>query len=257
VALYGSIVDQVVSVPTPQVAEMAKLMENTFRAINVAFANEMALMCEQLGIDVWDVINAAATKPFGFMPFYPGPGLGGPCIPIVPHYLSWKLKSLGYDARFIALADAINNAMPSHVVDLVADALASDGKAVTGSHVLLLGVSYKPDVGDTRESPAIAVMCELLARGAEVAYHDPFVPEIALLGRTMTSSDLDSRILQEADCVVITTDHRMFDWPWIVEQARVIVDTRNATAGVPPIEGALGARIFRLGAPHAAHRSGA
>ena len=182
-ALYATIVDEVVPVSSPVVAEMAKLLENTFRQINVAFANEMALICERLGVDVWEVIDAAATKPFGFMPFYPGPGLGGPCIPVVPHYLAWKLKTLGYDARFIALAEEINAAMPAHVVDLVADALNDEAKPLRGSRVLVLGITYKPDVADTRESPPLAVLERLLAKGADAVYHDPFVPEVAVNGR--------------------------------------------------------------------------
>ena len=165
-ALYETIIDHVVPVSSPMVAEMAKLLENTFRQINVAFANEMALICERLGIDVWEVIDAAATKPFGFMPFYPGPGLGGPCIPIVPHYLAWKLKTIGYETRFIALAEEINAAMPEHVVDLVADALNDEAKALRGSRVLVLGATYKPDVADTRESPPLAVLERLLAEGS-------------------------------------------------------------------------------------------
>jgi UDP-N-acetyl-D-glucosamine dehydrogenase len=227
---------------------MAKLMENTFRQINVAFANEMALICERLGVDVWEVIDAAATKPFGFMPFYPGPGLGGPCIPVVPHYLAWKLKTLGYDARFIALAEEINGAMPAHVVNLVADAL-DEGKTLRGSRVLVLGITYKPDVADTRESPPLAVLEGLLAGGADAVYHDPFVPEVAVNGQSLASIALDDAALREADCVVVATNHTSYDWDEIVEHARLIVDTRNATARVPTEQRARGARIVKLGAP--------
>jgi len=252
-ALYATIVDDVVPVSSPVVAEMAKLLENTFRQINVAFANEMALICERLGVDVWEVIDAAATKPFGFMPFYPGPGLGGPCIPVVPHYLAWKLKSVGYDARFIALAEEINGTMPTHVISLVADALGGEGKSLHGSRVLVLGITYKPDVADTRESPPLAVLEGLLAKEADAVYHDPFVPEVAANGQSLTSITLDAAALREVDCVVVATDHRSYDWDWIVEHARLIVDTRNVTASVSIDRRAHGARIVKLGAPPIDH----
>jgi UDP-N-acetyl-D-glucosamine dehydrogenase len=248
-ALYATIVDEVAAVSSPVVAEMAKLLENTFRQINVAFANEMALICERLGVDIWEVIDAAATKPFGFMPFYPGPGLGGPCIPVVPHYLAWKLKSVGYDARFIALAEEINGAMPGHVVSLVADALNDEAKALRGSRVIVLGITYKPDVADTRESPSLAVLEGLLAEGADAVYHDPFVPDVVVNGRSLASITIDPAALHEADCVVVATNHTSYDWDWIVEHARLIVDTRNATATVSSERRALGARIVKLGAP--------
>lgn len=248
-ALYETIVDKVVTVSSPRVAEMAKLMENTFRQINVAFANEMAMICEQLGIDVWEVINAAATKPFGYMPFYPGPGLGGPCIPVVPHYLSWKLKTLGFDARFIALADEINDSMPGHVVDLAASALREAGIPLRNARVLLLGITYKPDVADLRVSPPMRVLADLMHRGADASYHDPLVPELVLGEQTMRSIALDAATLRAADCVVITTNHRAYDWNWIVANARLIVDTRNATAAIDPAVRVNGARIVRLGAP--------
>jgi UDP-N-acetyl-D-glucosamine dehydrogenase len=254
--LYATIVDEVVTVSSPVVAEMAKLLENTFRQINVAFANEMALICERLGVDVWEVIDAAATKPFGFMPFYPGPGLGGPCIPVVPHYLAWKLKTLGYDARFIALAEEINEAMPAHVVNMVADALDCEGKSLRGSRVLVLGITYKPDVADTRESPPLAVLERLLAEGADAVYHDPFVPEVLVNGRSRASVTIDAAALREADCVVVATDHSSYDWGWIVEQARLIVDTRNVTAEVPVDRRTRGARIVKLGAPSTSRENG-
>jgi UDP-N-acetyl-D-glucosamine dehydrogenase len=247
-ALYSTIVDDVVPVSSPVVAEMAKLLENTFRQINVAFANEMALICERLGVDVWEVIDAAATKPFGFMPFYPGPGLGGPCIPVVPHYLAWKLKTLGYDARFIALAEEINGAMPVHVVNLVAKALNDEAKPLRGSRVLVLGIAYKPDVADTRESPPLAVLEALLAEGVDAVYHDPFVPEVMVSGHSLASITINPAALREADCVVVATDHRSYDWDWIVAHARLIVDTRNATAKVCADKRACGARIVKLGA---------
>jgi UDP-N-acetyl-D-glucosamine dehydrogenase len=232
VALYGAIVDEVIPVSSPMVAETAKLLENTFRAVNVALANEMAIMCQRLGVDVWAVIAAASTKPFGFMPFYPGPGLGGHCIPIVPHYLAWKLKTLGYEARFIALADEVNAAMPAHVVGLVADALNDDAKALRGSRVLLLGITYKPDVADLRESPPLEVLRLLRAKGADAAYHDPHVPDLELEGEQLASATLDEAALRDADCVVIATHHAAYDWAWVAKHAKVIVDTRNVLAGV-------------------------
>jgi UDP-N-acetyl-D-glucosamine dehydrogenase len=248
-ALYETIIDRVVAVSSPMVAEMAKLLENTFRQINVAFANEMAVICERLGIDVWEVIDAAATKPFGFMPFYPGPGLGGPCIPIVPHYLAWKLKSIGYEARFIALAEEINASMPQHVVDLVVDALNDEAKALRGSRVLVLGATYKPDVADTRVSPPLDVLERLLAKGADAVYHDPFVSQIPVNGRLLESVSLDETAVQRADCVVIATNHSSYDWDWVVDHARLVVDTRNATASLLKSRRDTGARIVRLGAP--------
>ncbi len=241
VALYRTIVDEVVPVSSPMVAETAKLLENTFRAVNVALVNEMAIMCQRLGVDVWEVIAAAATKPFGFMPFYPGPGLGGHCIPIVPHYLAWKLKTLGYEARFIALADEVNAAMPAHVVGLVADALNDDAKSLKGSRVLLLGITYKPDVADLRESPPLEVLRLLRAKGADAVYHDPHVPALALEGEHLESIVLDAAALRDADCVVIATHHSAYDWAWVAQHARVLVDTRNVLAGI-----ATAARVIKL-----------
>lgn len=241
VALYRTIVDEVVPVSSPMVAETAKLLENTFRAVNVALVNEMALMCQRLGVDVWEVITAAATKPFGFMPFYPGPGLGGHCIPIVPHYLAWKLKTLGYDARFIALADEVNAAMPAHVVGLVVDALNDEAKPLKGSRVLLLGITYKPDVADLRESPPLEVLRLLRSKGADAVYHDPHVAELELEGEILASTTLDAAALRDADCVVIATHHRAYDWAWVARHARVLVDTRNVTAGL-----ATAARVVKL-----------
>ncbi|MEO7189509.1 MAG: nucleotide sugar dehydrogenase [Vicinamibacterales bacterium] len=245
-ALYRASVDTVVEVSTPKVAEMVKLLENTFRAVNIGLVNELALMCDRLGINVWEVVDAAATKPFGFMPFYPGPGLGGHCIPIDPFYLSWKVKEVGFEARFIELAGHVNGAMPRHVVEKVADALNTMAKSVRGSNVLVLGVSYKRDIDDFRESPAIDVMTELVHKGANVTYHDPFVPEIPAkdwpIGQTISSVPLTDRALDSADCVVILTDHRAFDIPHVVAHARLVVDTRNAVKQAAP-------HVFKLGAP--------
>jgi UDP-N-acetyl-D-glucosamine dehydrogenase len=255
-ALYATIVDTVVPVSSPVVAEMAKLLENTFRQINVAFANEMALICERLGVDVWEVIDAAATKPFGFMPFYPGPGLGGPCIPVVPHYLAWKLRTVGYDARFIALAEEINGAMPAHVVSLVTGALDEESKPLRGSRVLVLGITYKPDVADTRESPSLAVLEGLLAEGADAVYHDPLVPDVVVNERSLASITLNHAALSEADCVIVATNHTSYDWDWIVNHARLIVDTRNATSKAPAGRRGPGARIVKLGAPSIGRENG-
>jgi UDP-N-acetyl-D-glucosamine dehydrogenase len=231
VALYRLAVDTVVPVSSPRAAEMVKLLENTFRAINIGLANEMALMCAKLDVDVWEVVEAAATKPYGFMKFTPGPGIGGHCIPVDPLYLSWKLKSLNYTARFIELADTINSHMPEHVVTLVADALNEEGKALRGARVLILGAAYKPDIDDLRESPALDVMVELLERRAEVRYHDPYVPEVRLDEAVLRSEALTPAALQAADCVLVITHHSVFDWGMVRRHARLIVDTRNALKG--------------------------
>lgn len=227
-ALYGAIVDNPVPVSSTAAAEMVKLLENTFRAVNIGLVNEVALMCDKLGLNVWEVVKAAATKPYGFMPFYPGPGLGGHCIPIDPHYLSWKLKTLNYTARFIELAAEINSHMPDYVVDKVSDALNDERKAINGSNILVLGVAYKRDVGDVRESPALDVIHLLSQRGGEVSYHDPFIPSVRLDGISLSSVELTAESLAAADCVVVVTDHQVFDWDWVADNARLIVDTRNA-----------------------------
>ena len=211
---------------------MVKLLENTFRAVNIGLVNEMALISKRLGVDVWEVIEAAATKSFGYMPFYPGPGLGGHCIPVDPQYLSWKLRSLNYSARFIDLADSINSSMPRHVLELITGALNDSGRSVNGTRILALGVTYKRDVGDLRESPALAVMEELLRLGGDVRYHDPFVPSLSLTGRELRSEPLDDEHLEASECVVILTDHSSFDYDRIVAASRLIVDTRNATRSV-------------------------
>ena len=210
---------------------MVKLLENTFRSVNIGLVNEVALMCARLGVDVWEVIDSAATKPFGFMPFYPGPGLGGHCIPIDPLYLSWKLKTLNYRARFIELAGEINSEMPEYVCARVADALNQKEKSVKGSRVLVLGVTYKRDVDDVRESPSLDILRILASRGARVSYNDPHVPALDLNQATLRSVDLIPA-LREADIVVIVTDHSSYSYPEIVEMARLVVDTRNATRGI-------------------------
>jgi UDP-N-acetyl-D-glucosamine dehydrogenase len=230
-ALYECVIEQVVPVSSSKVAEMVKLLENTFRAVNIALVNEVAIMCDRLGVDVWEVIEAAKTKPFGFMPFYPGPGLGGHCIPVDPQYLAWKLKTLNYNARFIQLAAEINFSMPQYVLDKIADALNEEGKSLKGSRVLILGVTYKADVSDLRESPALDLMHLLHAKGAKVAYHDPYVPQLEMED-LMTRVTLDRETLQRADCVVITTAHRSYDWEWVLENSQLVVDTRNATKDV-------------------------
>jgi UDP-N-acetyl-D-glucosamine dehydrogenase len=244
--LYRLAIDSVVPVSSPRVAEMVKLLENTFRAVNIGLVNELALMCSRMQIDVWEVIDAAKTKPFGFMPFYPGPGLGGHCIPIDPFYLSWKAKQSGFDARFIELAGHVNSAMPHAVVDLVTDALNTRSKSIRGSSILVLGVTYKRDIQDVRESPALDVMTVLAAKGACVTYSDPYVPRLAGElwggGIPLESVPLTASALRSADCVAILTDHRAFDVAQVVALADIIVDTRNVTAGQSE-------RVFRLGAP--------
>ena len=227
-ALYETIVEQLVPVSNPATAEMVKLLENTFRAVNIGLVNEVALMCDKLGLDTWEVVDAAATKPYGFMPFYPGPGLGGHCIPIDPLYLSWKLRTLNYTARFIELAAEINSHMPDYVVGKVANALNDERKAVKGSEVLILGAAYKPNVNDTRESPALDVLHLLRQKGAVVSYHDPYVPVLSGEGIELQSVDLNEQSLSDADCVLIVTDHDLFDWEFISTWAHLIVDTRHA-----------------------------
>ncbi len=230
-ALYARAVDTVIPVSSTRTAEMVKLLENTFRSVNIGLVNEVALMCDRLGVDVWEVIDAAASKPFGFMPFYPGPGLGGHCIPIDPMYLSWKLKTLNYRARFIELAGEINSEMPYHVVNLIQDALNQKEKSVKGSRILLLGVSYKRDIDDVRESPALDILRILERKGGRVSYHDPHVPELKLDGAFYRSEPLDDAI-RSTDCAVIVTDHSAFDVEKIVEKVPVLIDTRNATKSV-------------------------
>ena len=226
--LYETIVEQVVRVSSPETAEMVKLLENTFRAINIGLANEVAIMCEKLGINVWEVIDAAATKPFGFMKFTPGPGLGGHCIPIDPHYLSWKLKMLDYNARFIELAGEINTSMPLHMVDLVREGLNRKRKSISGSQILVIGVAYKKNVNDVRESPALDVMKLLENDGAELSFYDPYVPFVGLNGnRMMGMETLSKETLNNSDAIVIMTDHDQIDFQFVVENGNLIIDSRN------------------------------
>jgi len=223
---FSQALDKVVPVSNTRVAEMVKLLENTFRMINIGLVNEMALMCDGMGINVWEVIDAAATKPFGFMPFYPGPGLGGHCIPIDPFYLSWKTKQSGIEARFIDLAGYINGKMPHFVVEKVQDALNEHGKAVKGARVHIVGVAYKRNIDDLRESPALDIILLLKKLGAKISYSDPYVPELKLDGVSLTSESMEAAA--EADCAVIVTDHSDFDYQALLDSARLIVDTRNA-----------------------------
>lgn len=249
--LYGQIVRDVHAVSSARVAEAAKLLENTFRAVNIGMANEMARLCYALGIDTWEVIRAAATKPFGFMPFYPGPGIGGHCIPLDPHYLSWKARQHGFDSRFISLAEEVNSRMPEHVVQLVSDGLNDARKPMNGSRVLLLGVAYKKDIDDVRESPALSIIDRLRLKGCDVRYHDPFVTDIRFDdshtvsgGEPLSSVGLNDQEISAADCVVIVTDHSGIDYARVIELAPLVVDTRNALNG--DLRRGSKARIIRL-----------
>lgn len=231
-AWYRQALETVVPVSSTEVAEMAKLLENTFRMINIGLVNELAIICDRLGVDVWEVIDAAATKPFGFMKFTPGPGLGGHCIPIDPLYLSWKMKSLNYNARFIDLASEINTGMPRFVVSKVQDALNDHNKPLRGSKVLILGAAYKPDIDDLRESPALDVIHLLQGKGALVDYHDPYIPVIKQDEIELTSVEDLMPVVRDADCVVIITNHKQYDYAAILEAAKLVVDTRNAMGQV-------------------------
>jgi UDP-N-acetyl-D-glucosamine dehydrogenase len=232
-ALYAQIVAKVVPVSSTQAAEMAKLLENIFRCVNIALVNELKMLATRMGIDIWEVIDAAATKPFGFMPFYPGPGLGGHCIPVDPYYLSWKAREYDFATRFIELAGEVNTAMPYHVVDSVSAALNERQKSLKGSRVMVLGVAYKKDVDDMRESPSLKIIEQLTVRGAKVEYNDPHFPEIPKLRhynfQGMKSVPIDAKSLAGYDCVLIATDHTSYDYPMIVESSQLVVDTRNAT----------------------------
>jgi len=230
-ALYEAAIERVIPVSSSRVAEMAKILENTFRAVNIGLVNEIAIICEKLNISVWEVIDAAATKPFGFMRFLPGPGLGGHCIPVDPQYLSWKLKMLDYTTRFIQLAAEINRSMPHFVVDKIGEALNEQYRSFNGSTILILGTAYKRNVGDIRESPALDIIQLLIARKSIVLYNDEYVPSLTLDDQTLYSQPISSGLLQAADCVVIVTDHSYYDVPWIVREARYIVDTHNVTNG--------------------------
>ena len=229
---YQQAIDEVIPVSSTQAAETVKLLENTFRSVNIGLVNEMAVMCDRLGVDVWEVISAAATKPFGYMPFFPGPGLGGHCIPIDPHYLSWKLKALNYWARFIELAGDINANMPMFVVRKINDALNRDRKSLKGSRILILGVAYKKDISDIRESPALDIIELLEERGARVRYNDPHVKKLPLDRSGLQSVALTVKQIKAADCCVIISDHSVYDYQWIADHAKRVVDTRNATRSV-------------------------
>ncbi|MCR4404993.1 MAG: nucleotide sugar dehydrogenase [Candidatus Acetothermia bacterium] len=232
VELYARVFRQVIPMGSAREAEMAKLLENTFRAVNIGLINELALVANRMGINIWNVIEAAQTKPFGFMAFYPGPGLGGHCIPIDPFYLSWKAKTYRADTSFIDLADKVNSQMPSYVVERVADLLNQQGKPLKGSKILILGVAYKRDVNDIRESPALDIIGLLLQKGAEVAYNDPHVPRLEYLNREWRSQELNERLLASQDCVLIVADHSSYNWEFIAKNAKLIFDTRNATKGI-------------------------
>lgn len=240
-ALYEGCIDNIVRVSSPRVAEMVKLLENTYRSVNIGLVNELARMCHSLGVDIWEVIEAAKTKPFGFMAFYPGPGLGGHCIPVDPIYLSWKARQAGFESRFITLATQVNSSMPQFVVDLVVEALNDRGKALKGARVLLIGVTYKADIGDTRESPAMDVWMLLARLGAEVGYHDPLIPNLELAGTPHPSVPLDEATLRGADCCVLLAHHKTLDLGLIHANSSCIVDTRNAFSAFPR-----DGRIYRL-----------
>jgi len=226
-ALYSQAVENLVPVSSAMAAEMVKLLENTFRAINIGAINEMAIICHQLGVDVWEIIEAAKTKPFGFMPFYPGPGLGGHCIPIDPLYLSWKMRKLNYQTRFIELADKVNSAMPRYVVERIVELLNQRRIPINGARILILGVAYKRDIDDTRESPALSVIEQLLELEGEVTYNDPYVPLLSVNGVEMKCAELSAELLAQQDLVVVTTDHSCYEWDFIVEHSRLLLDTRN------------------------------
>lgn len=230
--LYGQIVETVIPVSTTKVAEMVKLLENTFRSVNIGLVNELALMSHRLGIDVWEVIDVASTKPFGFMPFYPGPGLGGHCIPCDPFYLSWKARSHNFTARFIELAGEINGDMPAYVVGRIMDALNDKKKSLGGAKIVILGVAYKKNISDTRESPAIEIIQLLREKGARVRFADPYVPRLVTDGFTLKARPLTRRLLKASDAVVIVADHDAFDYKFIVAEAPLIIDTRNACKGI-------------------------
>jgi UDP-N-acetyl-D-glucosamine dehydrogenase len=226
-------------VSSARVAETTKLLENTFRSVNIGLVNEMAQLCYHLGIDSWEVIQAAATKPFGFMAFYPGPGIGGHCIPLDPHYLSWKARLHGFEARFISLAEEVNSHMPQHVVQLTQDSLNEQGKAMKGSKILVLGVAYKRDIDDVRESPALGIVDQLMHKGAEVSYHDPYIEEMRLDGKgTLKGIELTDEALSASDCAVIVTDHTKVDYGRVLKLAPLVIDTRNVTRklGMPEFE---------------------
>lgn len=230
--LYSQVVDRVIPVSSSEAAEMVKLLENTFRAVNIAMINEMALMCNRLGLDVWEILDAASSKPFGFMPFYPGPGIGGHCIPLDPHYLGWKMRTLNFEPRFIDLAGVINSSMPEYVVRRTGEILNLSDLPLKKSRVLVIGMAYKPDISDARESPAHDVVSLLTKTGALVDYHDPFVPEITIDGRRLKSRPLSDSSLKGYDCVIIVTPHSSIDYRRVVKRSKLVFDTRNATRGI-------------------------
>jgi UDP-N-acetyl-D-glucosamine dehydrogenase len=231
-ALYTGVLENVHPVSSAAVAEMVKLLENTFRSVNIGLVNEIALMSNRMGIDVWEVIEAAKTKPFGFMPFFPGPGIGGHCIPLDPFYLSWKAKQFGFESRFIELAGVVNGQMPHYTVDKVVEALNRFRKAVNGAKVLVLGVAYKKNISDVRESPALDILQLLSKKGAQLSYCDPHVPEVREAGFVLKASTFNAGTLRKADCVVVVTDHAAFDYKLVAREAKVVVDTRNALKGM-------------------------
>jgi UDP-N-acetyl-D-glucosamine dehydrogenase len=235
-ALYSQVIDRVIPVSSTQAAELVKLLENIYRCVNIALVNELKMLTDRMGIDIWEVIDAASTKPFGFTPFYPGPGLGGHCIPIDPFYLSWKAKEYDFATRFIQLAGEVNSAIPHYVVDRLTSALNDKGKSVKGSKVLVLGVAYKKDVDDVRESPALEIMEILQDKGADLQYHDPFIPKLHKMRKYdfsyMSSTPLGDGVLSSFDAVLVTTDHTGIDYQWIVDNAQIVVDSRNATRAV-------------------------
>ena len=245
VALYSAVIDICVPVASCEAAELTKLLENTFRSVNIGLVNEMAIICDKLGVDVWEVIDAAGTKPFGFMKFTPGPGIGGHCIPLDPHYLAWKMRTLNYKTRFIDLASELNSHMPAYVVEKVAQGLNHDRKAVNGSRVLVMGIAYKPDIDDVRESPALDVIRLLEEQGADVVFHDPFIPTFREDGHVRQGVALTAQEVDRTDAVVIVTNHKKVDYQFLMDHATLIVDTRNATSGLVKTK----ARVVGLSAP--------
>jgi UDP-N-acetyl-D-glucosamine dehydrogenase len=250
--LLGQLTPEICLVSTPRTAEMTKLLENIFRSVNIALVNELALLSERMGIDFWEVIEAAKTKPFGFMPFYPGPGVGGHCIPVDPYYLSWKAREFDFYTKFIELAAEVNQSMSYHVVERLGQALSAQGKPLKGAQLLILGVAFKRDIDDARNSPAERIIELLLNAGAQVVYNDPYVPSY-IVGQdvfhrgkvTLVSQDLSPSLLAAQDAVVIVSDHRVYDYPWLVRHARLVMDTRNATQGISTGR----EKIVRIGAP--------
>jgi UDP-N-acetyl-D-glucosamine dehydrogenase len=235
VSLYRQIIEKVVPVSSPRVAELTKLLENIYRSVNIALVNELKMLADRMGIDIWEVIEAASTKPFGFFPFYPGPGMGGHCIPIDPFYLSWKAREYDFTTKFIELAGEINVSIPYYVVSKIQDALNERRKSIKGTKILILGVAYKKDVDDARESPALAIMDLLQKKGATILYHDPYIPKLPPFRKylfKLRSTSLTERLLHRIDAAVVVTDHSQIDYPWIVKHAPLIIDTRNVTKGM-------------------------